>query len=467
MSDERILIPFGFTFIGVMLLMIFVPYLRRKSDLLTTWNMFLLGAINFVGFASLKAAYSSHEFRILAYERRDYVLYILGAITFFVTLTAAYYWIKFPRKLAGRRFRKWPPMSIEVLYAMIAMSLGMAIFAQLPIRIPGVGQLIFHLGNKGIIIAVAMAFTAWFKSKDNPLTIATLIGVLLFSAMLGVMAGSGRRTLVGVAVALPICAYWLWLRYKSPWSNLVLFAAAGVLGVFTLAAYSAVRHFDQRGKVERSIENSLNAVRDLPSRIFTSDVDPLLGQNATQIALAAIHLYTNSLSPEPFHSTIFVATNFIPREIWENKPQGLGYTLPKSTRTATRATWGPSIVGHGFHEGGLHMLVFYGVLVGIALRFLDEQLVRQSTNPYLLAMIAAMSGHIIGWTRGDIGTFTIQIISCFIAIHLYAIVAKLAFGVGVVYPRTDDARFVNQNLFTATLTQANGMHPTYENTARL
>ena len=468
MSDERILIPFGYAFIGVMLLLIFVPYLRRRSDLATTWNMFLLGAINFVGMASLKAAYSSHEFRILAYERRDYVLYILGAITFFVTLTVAYYWIKFPRKLAGRLFRKWPPMSIEVLYAMIALSLGMAIVAQLPIRIPVASQLIFHLGNKGIFIAVAMAFTAWFKAKDNPFLLGTLIGVLLISALLAIMVGGGRRTLLGVGATMPICAYWLWLRYKSPWTNLAIFGAAGVLGVLLLAAYSAVRHFDRRGEMkERSAVNSWEALTELPSRVFSSEVEPLLeGQNATQTALAAIHLYTNQLSPEPFHATIFVATNFIPRDIWENKPQGLGFTLPKSTRTGTRATWGPGIVGHGFHEGGLHMLVFYGVLAGIALRFLDEQLVRQSENPYLLAMVSAMSGHIIGWTRGDIGTFTIQIISCFIAIHVFAIAAKLAFGVGVIYPRTDGANFVHQNLFRATLTQASGMLSMDKNTAR-
>ncbi|MEX2171557.1 MAG: hypothetical protein WD851_19720 [Pirellulales bacterium] len=433
--------------------MILVPYLRRKSDLLTAWNFFLVGAINFVGLAALKAAYSSHEFRILAYERRDYELYIIGAITFFVTLTLAYYWLKFPRKLAGRLFRKWPPVSTSVLYVMIAMSLGMAVLPLLPIRIPGVSQVIYHLGNKGIVVAVAMAFAAWFKEKNNPVLLGTLLGVLLFSAVLAVMAGGGRRTLLSVGTTIPICAYWFWLRYKGPWTNLALFGSAAVFGILLLAAYSAVRHFDRRGEMkERSMANSFEALRELPSKLFSSNVEGLMGQNAAQTSLAAIHLYTNNLDPEPFHSVVFVSTNFIPRAMWEEKPMGLGYTLPKSARVhGTRATWGPGIVGHGFHEGGLHMLVFYGILAGVALRFLDELLVRQSTNPYLLAMFSAMSAHIIGWTRGDIGTFTIQIVSCLIAIQFFAIVAKLVFGVGVIYPRTDGAQFVNQNLFSATL----------------
>ena len=109
MSHEKLLVPFGFIFIGVLLLMILVPYLRRRADLLTTWNMFLVGSINFVGLAALKAAYESEHFRILAYERRDYELYIMGAITFYVVLAASYYLIKLPRKFAGRLFRKWPP----------------------------------------------------------------------------------------------------------------------------------------------------------------------------------------------------------------------------------------------------------------------------------------------------------------------------------------------------------------------
>ena len=138
----------------------------------------------------------------------------------------------------------------------------------------------------------------------------------------------------------------------------------------------------------------------------------------------------------------------MPRAIWPDKPRGLGYTLPKTAKArGTRATWGPGIVGHGFHEGGLHMLVFYAFLAAIALRYLDEMLVRQSTNPYLLAGFAAASGHIVGWTRGDIGTFTIQILTAFAVTFLLGWAGRLVFGTGVVYPRTDDPAFTNQNLF--------------------
>jgi len=455
MGDERLLIPFAFSLIAVLLATILVPYILRRSDLLTAWNFFLLGSINFVGLASLKAAYESDTFRILAYERRDYELYIIGAITFFVALFGAYYLIKFPRKMAGRLFRKWPPVSMPVLYTMIALAMGSVVIAYLPFYISGVSQAISQLSNKGIIVAVALAFVAWFKERSNPVLLGILIGIFLLSAVLSIMAGGGRRSLLSVGVTIPICIYWTWVRYKSPWYNLVFFGTTAIVGILLLAAYTSIRHFDRRGEMkERSIANAFDALKELPTLMFSSDVEGLAGQNATQTSLAAIHLYTNELPPKPFHSVIFVSTIAIPREFWEGKPMGLGYMLPKDARArGTRATWGPGIVGHGFHEGGLHMLIFYGLLAGCALRFLDEQLVRQPDNPYLLAMLSAMSGHLIGWTRGDIATFSIQIITCFLAVHLFSIFGRIAFGTGMTYPRTDDAYFVNQNMFQATLTQ--------------
>jgi hypothetical protein len=124
---------------------------------------------------------------------------------------------------------------------------------------------------------------------------------------------------------------------------------------------------------------------------------------------------------------------------------GLGYTLPKDSRAkGTRATWGPGIVGHGFHEGGLHMLVFYAVLCAAGMRFLDELLARQPGNPYLLGAFAAMSGHIIGWPRGDIATFSVQIIGCFLAAIVLNWLGRVVFGTGVVYPRTNKLRLVGR-----------------------
>jgi len=80
----------------------------------------------------------------------------------------------------------------------------------------------------------------------------------------------------------------------------------------------------------------------------------------------------------------------------------------------------------------------YGFLVGSSLRLFDELLMRQPGNPYLLGGFSAVSGHVIGWPRGDIGTFTIHIISGIIMVLLVQWIGRLLFGTGLTYPRTSD-----------------------------
>jgi hypothetical protein len=455
MKTAEMMIPFCWTFIGGLFLLVIVPYVRKRSDLLTSWNLFLLGSINFVGAAGLKASYSSDEFRIFDYTSRDYLYFMLGVLTFYGTIILSYYRIKVPRKMAGRFLRKWPPMNVSVLFFMLPLSLLLAVLSVFPPPVPGLSQIATQVGNKAVVFSLVLAFVAWFRQRSNPLLLTTLGVVTLLVLVLAIQAGGGRRTILGVMMAIPICAYWLGLRYRSPLRTLVLAGAFGVLTLLVIGAYSQVRHFDRRGsQQERNMVHSFEALTEIPSRLLHPDVDPLLGQNAAQTSLASIHLYTGSgrAKPAPFHALIFVLVSPVPRLFWPDKPVGLGYSLPKDCHVkGTNATWGPGIVGHGFHEGGLHMLVFYGIVWGMVLRYLDELLARQSDNPYLLGSYSAMSGHIIGWPRGDIGTFTLQIIACFLAGILLGLLGRMIFGTGTIYPRTDHLQFSRRGDFQVTV----------------
>lgn len=449
-AAQTLLVPFSWLYIGFIALVIIVPFVRGKADLLTGKNVFLLGVMNYIGIAGLYSGYMPDFFRVLDYDRSDYENFVVGAIVFLGSLLLAYAFSRPSRKLAGRTLRKWPPTSAAVLYFMLVFALVFSVLGFLPIPIPGVAQLMFQIGNKTSVLAVALAFLAWYQSRRNPVLIATLLGVICFAILINIISGGGRRNLVGILIAMPMCWYWISLRYKHWFVNTALIGVAAMAGFVFIFAYSQVRHFDRRGeRSERTIAAAAEAVGNMSNASMSSKtLGTMLGQNAGQTSLAAIHLYTNELEPEPFHALYFVAVNWFPRSYWENKPWGLGFTLPKSARAkGTRATWGPGVIGHGFHEGGLHMLVFYGVLVGACLRYLDELLVRQPTNAYLLACFAAMSGHMFGWTRGDIGTFSIQIIACILAVLTVGFAGRMVFGTGVVYPRTDGPEYVNTNLF--------------------
>jgi hypothetical protein len=83
------------------------------------------------------------------------------------------------------------------------------------------------------------------------------------------------------------------------------------------------------------------------------------------------------------------------------------------------------------------MLVFYAILCAMGLRFFDELLIRQADNPYLLGILAASSGHIVAWPRGDIANMTMNILASFLAGVVLGWVGRLFCGAGLTYARTD------------------------------
>ncbi len=433
----RLLFLFSWMFVAVMLLMITVPYLRRQRDLLTTWNLFLLGSACFVGLSGVGT--TGYPNRLVEYTRADYLWFFSGVFTFYVTLWLTYTFFRWPRRAAGRRLRKWPKMSNPVLFVLMPLCMVMSLGLLFPVQIQGIGQLMANVGKYGAVYGMVFMLVLWSRQPLNPLFVFMFIGVTLYSFGLSMVSGSGRREMVAVLAAFPTVLYWLRFRYASRTTTLTVVVILSLFSVVLLNAYSSVRH--NRG--DRSLATALAMIQELPKHMMdTTGMAQMLGQDAVDVSLLAIHVYQterwDGFDRNPFHTVSYVLVNPIPRELWENKPEALGLTLPRDTRLWTGGeNWGPGIVGHGFHEGGLHMLVFYAILVGTVLRFFDELLVRQPDNPYLLGMLATCSGQIVAWPRGDTAVFTMQIIGALAAGLAVAVFARIFFGKGVEYARTD------------------------------
>ncbi|HYO26090.1 MAG TPA: hypothetical protein VEQ85_14200, partial [Lacipirellulaceae bacterium] len=110
----------------------------------------------------------------------------------------------------------------------------------------------------------------------------------------------------------------------------------------------------------------------------------------------------------------------IPRVLWEEKPRQIGLTLPYDSgildqRTA-RTNWGPGIVAHGIHDGGMAVLLLYAVLAGGLVRYVDELLLRHPGNPYLMGFLGGASVQIVGFTRGDIATMFPLALLCYVVL---------------------------------------------------
>src|SRR5688500_4187152 len=122
---EWLLVFFGWVFIAAMFAAILVPYLRGKGDLLTTWNLFLLGSANYVGLAAVQTGAVRRDFEV--YLDSDYVRFATGAFVFYTVGLLTYHFFKYPDRAAGRRLRKWPPVASNILITLIPVFFVLAL----------------------------------------------------------------------------------------------------------------------------------------------------------------------------------------------------------------------------------------------------------------------------------------------------------------------------------------------------
>jgi len=430
---------FSVGFAVVVALMLVVPIVRRKSDIFTAWNFFLLGAFVFNGMSGLNAA-TAQEY-LPSLSKSSYYAYYLGTVLFYGAITITYYAFKAPRRLAGRTLLHWPEVSSTTapLIAVGLMTLIVGVVA--PIPIPFVGQLLMQFSLVAPSIAVAVLAIAWFRDRSNVLLLALLLLSLPLAVGASVAVGGSRRYLMSMLAAVPVSIYWVWLRYQPTAYILTVVAIAMAVTVPVLAGFGAIRHANLEDKTD-AVTRAKLVLTALPEAIKRGgSSEGFMGQDSVECALSTIELLNNGsrqMEADPFASLWLIATNAIPRSVWEEKPDSLGLHLVRYFGLkGTSANLGLNVVGQGYYDGGLPVLLLYAVMMGAFLRYYDELLVRRPGNPLLVGGLVAMSSQLIGWPRGCIGLMGMQIIQSVVLVLLAQWAARLLFGTKLVYPRTD------------------------------
>lgn len=420
-------------------LMLVVPILRRKSDVFTAWNFFLVGVFTFNGRSGLNAATTPHYLPELS--RSSYTYYYVGTIVFYATIIATYYGLKYPRRLAGRTFLKWPEITSGnapiIAGCLMAMIVGIAV----PLPIPVVGQLLSQFALVVPGLALAIMTIVWYRDRTNIVLLGLLIGFAFIAIGAAIGAGISRRYLMSSLSAVPIALYWVWLRYKPTATILTVIVVAIASTVPVVAGFTAIR-FSLQDEEVSAVQRAQRILQALPEAIKKGgSSEGFSGQDSVECALCVIQLLNDGskqMEVTPLHSMQFIISNPIPRTFWPDKPSSIGARLVYDFGLrGTSANLGLNVVGQCYYDGGLWVHVLYGIIMGAFLRYFDELLIRQPGNPLLVGGLVAMSAQIIGWPRGGIETMGMQIIQGFILMVLASIVAKLFFGTGVVYPRTD------------------------------
>lgn len=440
-ANDKVLWVFSVAFIAIAAAALVVPVLRRKMDVFTSWNLFLVGAIIFTGFSGINCATRGHY--LATYTGGDYTRYFLGTLLFYSATTATYFLFKAPRRLAGRTLLTWPKLSGWVLVILTVTLSAVGIFQRFPLQIPFIGQLLFQFSVATPLLAFACAFIAWYRSPSNPLLIGLMLLIGAYTVFLVLGVGGSRRYLMSALAVVPVSLYWTWLRYKPTPVVIGWLVTLTLVAVPVLKGYSEIRH--RIGRPGQSgFARTVAVVKALPRAILSGGSNEgFMGQDSVESALLTIHMLhdnSNRLQVTPLHTIVFIISNPIPRSVWPDKPVGFGTTLPgvaKLYKQGINANLGVNVAGQCYFDGGPLVHLLYGFLFGAFLRYYDEQLVRQPGNPLLIGGLVFIAPQIIAFPRGGTETMGLQIFLGFFVAVMTGWIGRLVFGAGLAYPRTD------------------------------
>jgi hypothetical protein len=425
---KELLVPFGWLCVISSSLLILVPYLRRRGDLITTWTLFQVGLANFLGIAAIQSGHAlAHAY--VAPRSEDYVKLMAGGALFYVVSALTYHFFRWPAARAQTMFTKWAPRDARTVLLLVPLCALFAMGWLLAPKVQVVGQILPTLGQYASIAAVCFCLCAWAQRPWNG-WLAALAGITFLLALVVGNAGFGRQYFLSTLATIPICWYWLRGRVRNPGSVIVTLSIFAMVSGVALTGLSIVRGVKQNPDLSIAAA-AWQKLKSIPTMATQGDSSTLFGGDSVDASLAAIQLYDIGEPTQPFFTLRWIAVNPIPRAWWPEKPEALGYTLPIDVgyvRMHGEINLGPGIIGHCFHEGGYLFVIFYAVLFAAIMRFADALISRDPNNPYLLAMFAGASGHILGFARGDIALFSMLILVSIVTIFILNLLTRAIFG---------------------------------------
>ena len=430
-----------------------VPILRGSRDIISAWNVLLLGIIVFLGLGSIEAKYVDsfawewlNWFQPTAKEVR---WYIVATTVFIGALIASYYWNMPAKRFAQRRFQKWPELSVPLVFSVIGLCtllMGASVFFR---QITFFGPATLNLAWIGAAAGAVFAFALWDRNRVNIGWLFIFLCVFCGSVLFLMVVSGGRRPVLSMFLGPILYIYGTHARH---WSRTKLFAAIGLAMILIMAVGSVYSQFRWYNTVTRErrtasgILDQLKGVRaegDFFKAIVRGRLSYFGQSNALFALLTERYVDQGIVEPIPLNSLAFLATYPIPRKVWEGKPEPFGITVARDA-SHVGTNWGLGVAGQGVCEGGLAALVLYGFLLAFGIRILDEPLKLQPSNPFLIYMHATVLPHIAGIPRGDMGSMVKEAGQGVLFVFLLGVVGRALFGGAATIKFQSTFGFTNQ-----------------------
>src|SRR3954469_5156347 len=413
MPNTDPLVWFGFVVIAVTGLCIVVPFLRGKSDLLTSWNTLLLGTGIFVGLAAIEANFVPQlpyqELNWFQPTAKEVSWFMWACSAFVATLLLAFYYNGPAKRFAQKRFAKWPELTTPVTFLILGACSAVMFLSVIFRHVVFLAPLFFNLALVCSPAVSVFSFALWYKNRINFAWLLLFLALFSGVSIYAMVVSGGRRLLMSVFLGPVLVAYGVNVKYWGKGKILLTLALAGILVTGVGIVYSKFRYYSAAAK-ERSATGIVSQMRDLrkggdlfsvlskgPLRYFAQDT-------AHYSLLLERYMAQGTLTQAPLNSLKFVLTYPIPRKLWPRKPEPIGISIARDAAHLRGNNWGVGIAGHAAYEGGIPVIMIYALLLAFGARLLDEPLRLQPENPFLICMLAAVFPHVIGIPRGDMGT---------------------------------------------------------------
>lgn len=409
-------LTYFFFAVGIgLLVMMLVQGLRGTVPLISLRNFFLIG---FVVFQCTSAAlaiqdFDYEEFPLINKPHSASVFAVLLCIFLGVFLWA-YRKGWFVRGLADRvrRADAEPGVASMITLSLAFMASGLLMRLVL-VYIPIFGKLSYNMGTGLLVVASAMAIWVYAPRLLNPVLGCIAAGVFLVSALAILQGAYGRRDMLSLATCVVWGAYHGYWKHLGPKRAALRIAIGGGLGLVALASMTATR-----GNYADAKSSGAEILRQMvsvsPAKLEQGVLMSLHGQAAAQNSMWIIEHYPDQFAYTPLNTGWFFLAMPVPRDWWPDKPMSLGVTAVDQWGRVGRGdyyTIGAGLIGHIYADNPYISMLPYAIVLALFLRFLDEVVVRNPYNPFIILPAGVALGQVIGFARGDPGLFLFQTIS--------------------------------------------------------
>jgi hypothetical protein len=402
----------------------------RRRDLLSWRNLFLVGYLHFVALSGYFMAGSAKgAVRRGAITPTTMLLYGIAVPVFLFVFLLASRW-------AYRRgwFRKLVPTvglaaSTPGLFAAIAALLGFSLIGALALRSGYIGLISEQLRSGMAATASGLATYYLLAKRFNPASWALFLSTISLSVLIATVGGIGRRDVLGVLIAVPWVWYWASLRYRSARAIGVFIGGGALVGVvlivlFTTVRFKGVEGTSRRPSFEERVEHFTNVLTN--PQVSGRVVEEMLYTDTANITMFIMDNYPANYPYMPGHMLKWILVNPIPRAIYSDKPEALGFMLSRQMRVD--ANLGPGVIGQGWSEGGPLAVLVLALVLGVIYGTVDRSLVDRAHNPYTISLLAAGSGNVLAMPRGDVGLFSLQVGAAVVGAWLVLVCVRAVIG---------------------------------------